>query len=426
MLKPDGTLLAEFPEKLGFLFEPKRYKICYGGRGSGKSWGIARALIIISAKDKKRILCTREIQKSIKQSVHTLLADQIRSLGLGHLFEILETEIRSKSGSVFSFAGLAGHTVESIKSVEGTDICWIEEAQTVSKKSWEILIPTIRKPDSEIWVSFNPALATDDTYQRFVVHPPKESVVCRINWSDNPWFPSELEAERIHLQSVDAESYKNVWEGECKYVVDGAIYKAEIETAKEAKRITSVPYDPVLMVNTFWDLGVGDATCIWFTQQVGKEIRVIDYHEANGEGLPYYAKVLQDKGYLYGKHFAPHDIQVRELGSGRSRIETAATLGIKFEITPNIPIEDGIHAARMILSRCWFDEAKTMRGMECLCNYRREYNDKLGEFKVTPVHDWASHGADAFRYLAVAIQDDKEKAAVKPKLNQFKTGGWMR
>lgn len=425
MLTSDGHLEAEFPEKLEFLFQPKRYKIAYGGRGSGKSWGFARALIIIAANERKRILCAREVQKSIKQSVHTLLADQIKSLGLGHLFEVLETEIRSRSGSLFTFTGLANHTVESVKSVEGTDIVWVEEAQTVSKKSWEILIPTIRKPGSEIWVSFNPALVTDDTYQRFVVHPPHDSVVCKINWSDNPWFPDELEAERKHLLSIDEESYRNVWEGECKYVVDGAIYKAEIEKAKSEQRIASVPYDPVLPVHTFWDLGVGDSTCIWFVQQAAREVRVIDYYEASGEGLPHYADILNRRGYVYGKHWAPHDIQVRELGSGRSRIETAAQLGIRFEITPNIPVEDGIHAARMIFARCWFDEKKTEAGINALCNYRREYNDKLGEFKATPVHDWASHGADAFRYLAVALQDEKPKQQIQVK-PVYRSGGWMR
>ena len=417
-------LTAEFPEKLDFLFEPMRYKIAYGGRGSGKSWGFARALIIIAANEPKRILCTREIQKSIKQSVHTLLVDQIRLLGLEGRFDILETEIRGKNGSLFTFSGLAGHTVESIKSIEGTDICWVEEAQTVSKKSWEILIPTIRADGSEIWVTFNPALVSDDTYQRFVQHPPRHSKVVKINWSDNPWFPQELMEEKDHLKEIDPESYKNVWEGECKFVVDGAIYKAEIDKAKEERRITAVPHDPVLKVHTFWDLGVSDSTCIWFIQQVGKEVRVIDYHEATGEGLPYYAKILQDKGYLYGNHFAPHDIQVRELGSGRSRIETAKSLGIDFKICPNIPIEDGIHAGRMLFPRCYFDEKKTLRGMECLCNYRREWNDKLGEFKSSPVHDWASHGADAFRYLAVALRDEKLERP-KVKQNYYRAGGWM-
>ena len=421
-----SVLEAEFPEKLGFLFKPKRYKVAYGGRGSGKSWAAARALLLIGVSKPIRVLCAREVQKSIKQSVHTLLSDQIKSLGLESSYDILETEIRGKNGSLFTFSGLAQHTVDSVKSIEGVDICWVEEAQTVSKRSWEILIPTIRKPGSEIWVTFNPMLVSDDTYQRFVVHPPPDAEVVKINWSDNPWFPEELAAERDHLKSVDRDAYMNVWEGECKLIVEGAIYKSELETVKDSGRVTSIPYDPVMQVHTFWDLGVSDSTCIWFAQMHGREIRIIDYYEASGEGLPHYADVLQRKGYLYGKHWAPHDIQVRELGSGRSRIETAKQLGIDFQICPNIPIEDGIHAVRMVLPRCWFDEGKTMRGLDCLRNYRREFNDKLGEFKPTPVHDWASHGADAFRYLAVAIQEDKPAIEQKRYRPPVQVNGWMR
>jgi len=420
-------LEAEFPEPLEFLFTPMRYKVAYGGRGSGKSWGFARALLIIGKSRPIRVLCAREVQKSIKQSVHTLLADQINSLGLSGDYTILETEIRGKNGTLFTFSGLATHTVDSIKSIEGVDVCWVEEAQTVSKRSWEILLPTIRKPGSEVWVSFNPALITDDTYQRFVVSPPPNCQTVFINWYDNPWFPEELRSDMEHLKALDPVAYANVWGGECKTIVDGAIYRTELEALEQGGRLASIPYDPVLPVNTFWDLGVSDSTCIWFTQQTGREIRVIDYYEASGEGLPHYAAILNGKGYVYGKHYAPHDIQVRELGSGRSRIETAATLGIKFQMAPNIPIEDGIHAARMILPRCYFDKAKTTRGFECLANYRREYNEKMGEFKSTPVHDWASHGADAFRYLAVSLQDEKPKREVEvSRRYNSGSGGWMR
>lgn len=157
---------VQFPAKLEFLFKPARYKVAHGGRGSAKSWGFARALLILAAQKPLRILCTREVQKSIKDSVHRLLSDQIQAMGLGHLYQVLETEIRGANGSLFVFAGLAQHTVESIKSFEGVDIVWVEEAQAVSKRSWDVLIPTIRKPGSEIWISFNPLLETDETYQR--------------------------------------------------------------------------------------------------------------------------------------------------------------------------------------------------------------------------------------------------------------------
>jgi phage terminase large subunit len=180
------NLDVHFPEKLQFLFAPKRYKVAHGGRGSGKSYNFAQALILLAAQKPMRVLCTREIQKSIKQSVHLLLSDQIQRLGLGAFFTVLETEIRGMNGSLFMFAGLAQHTVESIKSIEGCDIVWVEEAQTVSKKSWDILIPTIRKDDSEIWVSFNPDLDTDDTYTRFVLNPAPSATVVEMNFGDNP------------------------------------------------------------------------------------------------------------------------------------------------------------------------------------------------------------------------------------------------
>ena len=400
-----GHLTAEFPEKLGFLFEPMRYKVAYGGRGSSKSWSFARALVIIAAQRPVRVLCAREMQNSIRQSVHALLVDQIQLLGLGHLFDCLTTEIRGHNGSLFTFSGLGTQTVESIKSIEGTDICWVEEAQSVSKRSWDILIPTIRKPNSEIWVSFNPDLPTDDTYFRFIDHPPPKSVVVKVNWSDNPWFPDELAQERDHLRDVDYAAYLNVWEGECKTIIAGAVYKAELEKIRTDGRVTSLPVDPALRVTTVWDLGVRDATTIWFIQQHGAEVRVVDYYEATGEGLPHYIGVLDKKGYLYGKHWAPHDISVRELGTGKSRLEIAESLGLRFEIVPSIPLVDGIHAARMLLSRCWFDSERTKRGVECLSNYRREFNEKMGVLKAEPVHDWASHAADAFRYVAVCLSD---------------------
>jgi len=213
-------------------------------------------------------------------------------------------------------------------------------------------------------------------------------------------------------------------EYECSFEasVKGAIYAMEIAASREAGRIGSVPYDPALPVHTAWDLGVGDATAVWFAQQHAGEVRLIDYYEASGEGLPHYAAVLQRKGYAYGQHWAPHDVQVRELGSGRSRIEVAAALGIRFSVAPQVGLEDGIHAVRMLLPRCRFDGDRCKPGLEALQGYRRDYNTRLGEFKATPVHDWASHGADALRYLAVSLT---EKAAPKPSNRSPAVAGWM-
>jgi phage terminase large subunit len=232
--------------------------------------------------------------------------------------------------------------------------------------------------------------------------------------------PNELASAR---RDMTQDEYDQEYECSFEASVKGAIYAGELATARASVRIGRIPIDPILPVDTDWDLGVGDSTAIWFSQSLRSgEVRLIDYYEASGEGLPHYAQVLKDKGYTYGQHWAPHDIQVKELGSGRSRIETAHTLGIRFNIAPNVPIEDGIHAARMLLPRCWFDEAKCKAGLEALQHYRRDFNTRLNEFKATPVHDWASHGADAFRYLAVRQQAPIEKraSAAPPPL----TGQW--
>ena len=190
--------------------------------------------------------------------------------------------------------------------------------------------------------------------------------------------------------------------------VKGSIYGKEIAAARAAGRVCNVPYDPALPVDTDWDLGIGDAMAIWFSQSLRSgEVRLIDYHEASGEGFPYYVNILNQKGYVYGSHWAPHDIQVRELGSGKSRLDVAHGFGLKFKVTPRITgregveVEEGIAAARLLFPRCWFDEVKTKPGLEALSNYRRDYNERLSEFKATPVHDWSSHGADAIRGLAV-------------------------
>lgn len=209
----------------------------------------------------------------------------------------------------------------------------------------------------------------------------------------------ELTAAR---RMMTADEYDQEFECSFEASVKGAIYAAELQQAREKGRIRSVPYSPELPVHTYWDLGVGDATAIWFLQAVGSEVRLIDYHEASGEGLPYYKKILEGKGYIYGEHWAPHDIRVRELSTGRSREETARNIGLNFRTVPNQFLEDGIHSARMLLPRCYFDAEKCKVGLEALQNYRWDFNNRLQEYKATPVHDWASHGADAFRYLAIA------------------------
>jgi len=212
----------------------------------------------------------------------------------------------------------------------------------------------------------------------------------------------ELDAAR---SMMSADQYQQ--EFECSWVanVPGAVFGKELQQIHEMGRISSVPYDPAYRVDTWWDLGIGDSTAIWFTQSVGRAVHVIDFYENRGEGLPHYAAVLQQKEYLYGSHNAPHDIEVRELGSGKSRREVSWDLGINFRVVPKLPVEDGLHAAQMLIPRCWFDAELTKPGLEALRQYHRAYNERLRSFRNTPVHDWSSHAADAFRYLAVGIKD---------------------
>lgn len=214
----------------------------------------------------------------------------------------------------------------------------------------------------------------------------------------------ELEAARAMMSHDQFEQ-----EFECSWVanVPGAIFGKELEAVQEMGRVTEVPYDPAHRVDTWWDLGVGDSTSIWFTQTVGRAIHVIDFYENRNEGLPHYAGVLQQKGYLYGTHNAPHDIEVRELGSGKSRREVAWDMGINFRVVPKLPLEDGIHAAQLLIPRCWFDHANCKHGLECLRQYHRAYNEKSRSFRASPVHDWSSHAADAFRYLAVGLKESR-------------------
>lgn len=192
--------------------------------------------------------------------------------------------------------------------------------------------------------------------------------------------------------------------------VIGSYYGEQIRTAEQENRIGNVPYEPQLKVNTYWDLGVDDSMTIWFVQQAGREIRFIDYYENSGEGLPHYIKMLQDKPYVYGEHYAPHDIKVRELTSGKSRLDTAKSLGINFRIAPKLSVEDGIDRTRIILTRSWFDAKKCERGIKAIKNYHKEWNDKTKTYQNHPAHDWSSHGADALRYAAVSIQDTTVRA----------------
>lgn len=217
------------PRKLDYLLTEKaRYKIAYGGRGSGKSWAAARCLLILALQNKVRVLCTRQLQTSIANSVHKLLSDSIFELGLSEYFDITRDSIRCKNGSEFFFKGIQNN-INEIKSIEGIDYCWVEEAQSVSEESWEVLIPTIRKENSEIWVTFNPDREEDATYSRFVINPPPDSIVKLVNFNDNPWFPDVLRKEMEYCKETDFAKYEHIWLGKTVVDTDLQVYHGKFE-----------------------------------------------------------------------------------------------------------------------------------------------------------------------------------------------------
>ena len=216
-----------------------------------------------------------------------------------------------------------------------------------------------------------------------------------------------LDADELEeaKRTMGEDRYEQEFQCSFEAAIQGAYYAQEMKTATTTGRVTNVPYDPAVGVTTAWDLGIGDSTAIFFAQYVGQEIRIIDYYESSGVGLDHYAKVLSEKGYHYVEHILPHDVQVKELGTGKSRIETLDALGISdITIAPKLAVHDGIQAARSMIARCWFDEEDCARGIEALRQYRREFDERLKTWRGRPLHDWTSHGADAFRYLAVGKQ----------------------
>lgn len=442
---PDGaqTIRIDLPAKLSFLVELQRwrYKVVYGGRGGGKSWSFADALLTLGASRKLRILCAREVQKSIKDSVHRLLSDRIEALGLSSFYSITETGIFGGNGTEFIFVGLGIHTVDSIKSYEGVDIVWVEEGQTVSKRSWEILIPTIRAENSEIWVTFNPDMERDEVWQRFVVNTPPNAVVIKMNWNDNPWFPTVLEQERAYMQRTAPDDYDNIWEGNCRQVVAGAIYAREMGAMAMEGRIRAVPYDPRLPVHTIWDLGWADSMAIIMIQKpIPTSVNVINYLEDSHLTYAEYVADLDALGYRWGTDWLPHDAANTSPQTGDSVVMALRKLGRRsVKVIDRNDVELGIREARMMFPRVYMDNSKRARPtgylggarlIECLQNYRRNIPRTTNE-PAQPMHDQFSHGADAWRGLAMIVDQIRNEAdAPRPppipvRRSTVRGAGWL-
>ncbi len=436
----------QIPDKLQPLYDDRiRYLILEGGRGGAKSHGVATSQLLRGTKRPMLFLDAREIQKSIADSVHALLEKKVRELGLQDFYKVLDTEIRGKNGTKFIFAGLR-HNVDNIKSIEDVDECWVEEAHSVSDGTWKKLIPTIRKeispccfvklgmdngdgkpcskckktiPNDEILPSrivltYNPDLEDDPTHQRFNVNRPSNSVLIRMNWRDNPWFPNVLRREMEDLRDKNYPEYLNVWEGECKASVEGAVFKDEMQKVKEEGRIMHVPYDKTKPVDTFWDLGRGDKTAIWFAQTIGYEYRILNFYQNNRKHFSHYVKIVKDLPYAYGTHYLPHDAKHEQLAAEKSIEQQAYEAFSNVIIVPKIAKKIlSLDAARGIFDACVFDKENTPDGVTCLRKYAYKVDEVTGKTSRVPEHDTPySDGADAFQCLAMAMQP----TYTKPKL----------
>ncbi len=409
-----------FPDKFQSLFwketpegRPIDYRIYYGGRGGGKSINMARALLVKGMAEPLRILCAREIQNSISDSVHRTIADEIHDLRLDSEYEIQKDRVigrkvwESGRRTEFLFEGIR-HNISRIRSFKGINVCWVEEAVNVTESSWRVLIPTIREENAEIWMSFNPELESDYTYKNFVLNPPPGAIVQEVNWRDNPWFNAKLTREKDALFARDMDSYLNVWEGHCRQQLEGSVYAEELRQATLQERLsTPVPYDPGVPVDAFFDLGWADATAIWFGQKVGFQYRIINYYQSTQKHIGHYLKYLQGLEYIYGTLWLPHDAKAKTVGSELSVEEQIRKQGFRCRIVPALKVADGINAARTIFPNCWFDPKLCAEGIQCLRHYRYEVDSNTKLFSKDPVHVQYSHGADAFRYLAVALKAPK-------------------
>jgi phage terminase large subunit len=384
------------------LLNPARYKGTYGGRGGAKSHFFAELLIERCIMQQTRWACIREVQNSLKESVQQLLVDKAEKFGVGSSFKAVDGELRGPNKSLILFKGMHHYNAETIKSLEGYDGAWVEEAQTFSEKSLRMLRPTIRKEDSELWFSWNPRHDTDavDAFLRGRAKP-KGAIVLPVSWKDNPWFPDVLRAEKDHDYETDPDMADHVWGGGYEIISEGSYYAKWIARAESEGRIGKYPYDKRYAVDTSWDIGVDDYNAVWLFQNDGVKAWAIGYDETNGEGPETIIARALPKEYRYGTHYFPHDIRNREWGAGaRSRLEIVRDLGLKniHVGIPNGP-EDRVAAGRKLLPVMAFDTA-TAHGVRRLRNYKRKLNQVNGTYGG-PERDENTHGADAYGEFAI-------------------------
>ncbi|MBX6392551.1 MAG: PBSX family phage terminase large subunit [Burkholderiales bacterium] len=406
-------LRIETPAAFRPLLDPARYKGAYGGRGSGKSHFFAELLIEECLREPgTRAVCIREHLKDLKDSSKALIEDKIEHYGLGRYFRMLKSEIETPGGGLIIFRGMQDYSAESIKSLEGYRIAWIEEAQTLSERSLDLLRPTIRMEGSEIWACWNPTRKSD-AIDKFLRGPncPPNAIVVRVNWQDNPYFPEVLEAERQHDLKHYPERYGHKWEGEYARAFEGAYFAALLEQARQEGRIVErLPIDPIVPLRAYWDIGgagaKADATAIWIVQFVAREIRVLDYIEGQGQVLAYYLDELRKRGYQRAICILPHDGIATNNVTGKRYRHHVADAGFAVEVIPNQgpgAAKMRIEAVRRVLPACVFDGPKTEAGRDALGYYHERIDEARG-VGLGPEHDWSSHASDAFGLMAIRYE----------------------
>jgi phage terminase large subunit len=410
-----------------------RYRGAYGGRGSGKTRNFAKMTAVFGYKwamsgQDGQILCGREFMNSLAESSFIEVASAIKSEDwLSDFYDIGTNYIRSKCGRIkYVFAGLR-HNIDSIKSKGKLLLCWVDEAENVSDAAWSKLLPTVREDNSEVWVTWNPESPDSPTNIRFRENAPEGSKIIEMNYCDNPWFPSVLELERKEDQRKRPETYDWIWLGKYNNTHHGAIFAQELSEAKDDGRIGVVPYKAGVPVITAWDLGRSDSTAIWFAQRIGLETRIIDYYENRMQALDHYADLIRSKSYSYGGHYLPHDGRHERLGMDGSIRDQLKKMGISCEVLPQATIESGINLGRALIKESWFDDAKCKEGLAALRRYKYEYDEVRKVFSKQPLHDWTSHPADAFRYLAMAFQKyhPDQPAQEENREVSYGAGAWM-
>jgi phage terminase large subunit len=359
-----------------------------------------------------RSVCIREVQKTLAESSKKLIEDKIAALGVGSLFDVQRDRIIAPGGGLIMFTGMTDHNAESIKSLEGVRRAWIEEAQTLSERSLELLRPTIRAEGSEIWASWNPTRQKDaiDVFLR--QDPPDNAIVVEANWRDNPWFPKVLEEERKLELDRYPDRYDHVWEGGYVKALEGAYYARGLAEAQAQGRIGRLARDPILPVFAFWDIGGAgaraDAMAIWIAQFIAKEIWVLDYIEGQGQVLGYYVEQMRKRGWDAVRCILPHDGVNTNNITGKRYQDHLKDAGFNdVRVIPNQgagAAMQRIEAGRRLFPRIWFDAAKTEAGRQALGWYH-EKRDPKRNLGLGPEHDWSSNGADAFGLMCVVYEE---------------------